>query len=913
MELFKRTGSDDFPSYLKMMISGPPKSGKALANGTPVLTPDGWKPIETLNEGDLVIGSDGRPTEVVGVFPQGVKPMRRVFTNDGGMVLASDTHLWTVLPHSNSIRTVTTDEVAKRIGAGDNRFAYLPVVAPIEFDDDELPVDPYLLGLLLGDGGLTTTTVNFHKLDTQLHQAIAAAVPDATLFWNEAAAALSIADGGKLHAALTELGLDTISLDKHLPERYLWTSVQNRLALLSGLLDTDGDMNGKSTCFYTSSPRLRDGVVALVQSLGGVAVVRTKDAPAYTYRGERLTGAPAFNVSIRLPVDLGCPFRLSRKVTAWSNGAITRPPTRRIVTIEPVQDLEATCIKVANNDGLFVTQDYIVTHNTTLLGTVPNIVVADTEPHANNLQSIAHKNVPYVTIQGSDDLQRLLFVLRDGSFREKAAAQLGMPKIEAVAVDTLDTLQMVMKKERMRATGKDFLRDDWGWIKEEMTSILQAFTALPMHVFFTVHTKTKEIGKGDDVRTIILPGLEGSIAESIAGMVGYSVLSFRKEEIRQDGSKYTKYWLRTEGDETYDYLGTRTAGRLPEVIEPDFSTILKAALDGRPTVQPEPVQLEIETTQAQAPITVTGVTGSAPQAGPTSFVPGQNTSGPAQPNVQVTNPEPATQQPAAQQPAAQQPAAQQAPAQTPSPGDDEPMNAAALMHVHKAYEAAGLTFPEETVTAMKLGQARHLVGMWRAAQQDATQNGSDPKATFREYLDAMGWLAAADQNGNAPEPAKPQPAAPQTLDEAKTIEQVLAWAGDDLQRIQQAYDAETADTNTKPRSSLIETLVRKGAKIPAVVQAEPAPPEPQPQPQTEPQSEPDPEPATQVRDADAVATIEQGLGGQVIAEEISETSVCVECGKTIDDIDIAKLSDARYHKVLCVNDYIAETKKIAIG
>lgn len=260
---------------------------------------------------------------------------------------------------------------------------------------------------------------------------------------------------------------------------------------------------------------------------------------------------------------------------------------------------------------------------TSMLGTVPNIVVADTEPHANNLQSIAHKNVPYVTINGSDDLQRLLFVLRDDGFRAKAAAQLGMPKIEAVAIDTLDTLQSIMKKERMRATGKDFLRDDWGWIKEEMTSILQAFTALPMHVFFTVHTKTKEIGKGDDVRTIILPGLEGSIAESIAGMVGYSLLSFRKEEVRQDGSKFTKYWLKTEGDETYDYLGTRTAGRLPDVIEPDFATILAAALDGRPKAQPEPVTLDIETTQAPAPITVTG---TAPQAGPA-----QNT----------TNPEPA--------------------------------------------------------------------------------------------------------------------------------------------------------------------------------------------------------------------------------------------------------------------------------
>lgn len=164
---------------------------------------------------------------------------------------------------------------------------------------------------------------------------------------------------------------------------------------------------------------------------------------------------------------------------------------------------------------------------TTLLGSIPNIIVADTEPHANNLQSIAHLDVPYKTIRSTTDLAQLHMVLRDDSLRAQAAQALGLPKIEAVAIDTLDTLQGLMKKERMVETRGQFLRDDWSWLKEEMTKLIEAYTALPMHVIFTVHLKTKELGKGDNAYTVIMPGLEGSISDAIAGMVGYSLLSFR--------------------------------------------------------------------------------------------------------------------------------------------------------------------------------------------------------------------------------------------------------------------------------------------------------------------------------------------------------------------------------------------------
>jgi hypothetical protein len=333
---------------------------------------------------------------------------------------------------------------------------------------------------------------------------------------------------------------------------------------------------------------------------------------------------------------------------------------------------------------------------TSFLGTVPNIVIADTEPHANNLQSIAHKNIPYVTVNSLADLQRLHLVLSQDSMRADAAEKLGMPAIEAVAIDTVDTLQQLMKQERLRETRQSqFLRDDWAWLKDEMTQIIRSFTSLDLHVFFLVHTKSAELGKGDDVRTRVLPALQGAIAEEIAGMVGYSLLSFRKQEIRPDGSPYTKYWLRAEGDETYDFLGNRAAGRLPDVIEPTFQALYEAAVEGRKAVaDSHPAPVDIQVTEK--------VTEISSQSEPT----------PAE-----------------------------APAPTPSapsgpPSDDnEKVNSVAITHVKKVYDALGLGFPEDQIREITMGEARQFVKMWRAVQADAAEGKcDDPVAEMMPFV-----------------------------------------------------------------------------------------------------------------------------------------------------------------------------------
>lgn len=527
---------------------------------------------------------------------------------------------------------------------------------------------------------------------------------------------------------------------------------------------------------------------------------------------------------------------------------------------------------------------------TSLLGTVPGILVLDTEPHANNLESIAHLDVPYVTITNTDDLKQVAFMLRDETLRKQIANQVGVPDIKAVAIDTLDSLQKIMKAERMKEQRTtQFLRDDWGWLKTEMEEIVQTFTSLPMHVFFMVHTKTQEMGKGDDSYTVTLPGLEGSIAQSIAGMVGYSLLSFRKEEIDPTGKVYTKYWLRTEGDATHDFLGTRTAGRLPTVIEPNMATIWQAVQAGRPK-RPAPQE------QNLPPVQTTGESSETDTPG--DDLPEEV----AQSSVQ---PEP-TEEPPAEVPANEpanepepSPAAESEQPSEPRPEADAPINAAAMTHVKRVYDSIEVPFPEEKIRNITMGQAREIVKYWRAVQQDAAEGKGTEDGPVKEMigiLDSYGYLPDTDT------PVEPKATEPEPKIDGN-IEQVLAYVHDDgtpnLAKVQEAYDFETAKDS--PRKGLVNRLESMGAQTQTPVET-PAEPEVTSQ---EPESD-----AGVTEEDKAQEVIEQGLGPvEVVEESVNPDGLCAVCNKPIDDIDLAELGKKRFNKLLCVSDYLAEIRK----
>ncbi|MFF8530839.1 PhoH family protein [Streptomyces sp. NPDC015532] len=363
--------------------------GRAQPRFTNVLTPDGWRPIGDLQVGDLVVGSNGEPTPVLGVYPQGEKDIYRVTAQDGSWTLCCGEHLWTVRTASDKRRdkpwrVLETKEMIGNLRAAHARRYELPMLtAPVGFPEREVPMDPYALGLLLGDGCLTgSTTPSFATADPELAEALEAALPGVALRHKGGPDYVlnrikSPGDVVTLENPVTRILretdlLRTRSHSKFVPDDYLQNSVEVRLAVLQGLLDSDGGpvTQADRTCriqYTTTSILLRDDVISLVQSLGGVAYTRRRTAEGRKSGRARGRDVPfnrdAHIIDIRLPEGIE-PFRLARKRDKYLAAGGGGRPMRFIDSIEPAGREEAVCIQVAAEDSLYVTQDYLLTHNT---------------------------------------------------------------------------------------------------------------------------------------------------------------------------------------------------------------------------------------------------------------------------------------------------------------------------------------------------------------------------------------------------------------------------------------------------------------------------------------------------------------------------------------------------------------------
>jgi phosphate starvation-inducible protein PhoH and related proteins len=380
--------------------------GRAQPVATPVLTPDGFRPIGELAVGDLVIGSNGEPTPVIGVYPQGEKDIYRVTAQDGASTLCSGDHLWAVATRDDRrrgkpLRVLTAREMIGDLRANHYHRYELPLHGgPVRFPRQPVPMDPYALGLLLGDGCLTgSTTPSFATGDPELAWELQVRLPGTEVRPisgpNYALSRVAshgdvitienpVGSGGDyppepprrkgpVTAVSRALGLHgTRSDTKFVPEQYLFNSPNIRLAVLQGLLDSDGGpvtQRGR-TCrvqYTTTSPRLRDDVLFLVRSLGGVAYTRVRPAagrsPGFANGRPVQHRHDAYIIDIRLPEGIE-PFRLTRKATAYRKAGGGGRPMRFIDDIEPAGTAECVCISVAAADSLYTTEDFLLTHNT---------------------------------------------------------------------------------------------------------------------------------------------------------------------------------------------------------------------------------------------------------------------------------------------------------------------------------------------------------------------------------------------------------------------------------------------------------------------------------------------------------------------------------------------------------------------
>jgi hypothetical protein len=307
---------------------------KAQPLNSQVLGYTGWTTIGQLKLGDLVATQSGEFVPVIGLYPKGVTKVYRVHFNDKSYADCAEDHLWRVATQfSDVFRTVNFSEIL-------NKKPYVkyhvPLPKPIQHPKADLPLDPYLLGVLLGDGYLNGNSIQLSSTKDWLVNRVKTKLPNgdkikkASRFNNS-----WTISGGATLGAIRKLRLKgKLAYDKFVPDLYLFASEEQRRALLEGLLDTDGGWDGKHRIFDSTSFRLIDAVKSLVRSLGGTA--RSRDR-----------GDGAWRIRIRMP-DL--PTGVGR---------------RYITGVERLPDAETMCIKVDHPSGLYITDNHVVTHNTT--------------------------------------------------------------------------------------------------------------------------------------------------------------------------------------------------------------------------------------------------------------------------------------------------------------------------------------------------------------------------------------------------------------------------------------------------------------------------------------------------------------------------------------------------------------------
>lgn len=567
----KRAGPEDYGTWVKMLIAGEPGSGKGFPSGTRVLKPSGWTSVESLVVGDEVIGATGEPVSVAGCFKRGLQPCYEVSFDDGAKIICDADHLWSVQTRKTRYTSRTWFTVSTALLADDPCLAversgrrpalkyFVPLVEPVQHDKVDLPIPPYTLGTLLANGHLrldskpilsTNDLWVFQRVRSEGVGLTEHAPTQVCKRW-----AVDVRD------ALRELGLEgKKSFEKFVPEGYLTAHEEARRSLLAGLCDCDGS-SGKGNRrhrFYTSSPFLKDAVVALVRSLGGMTRVSAIQRELQW----------DYSVSI-MGLDPFSNHKSAQPTPAW----------RAIESVVPVEPRETFCLKVDAADELFVVQDYIVTHNTRTASTWPGVFYANAE---GGQLAVADRRPPAVDIESTSVLTELHQVFTQApQVREKILGT----SVETVVVDTFDEIARLFIRERLQAEHKEAMAiQDWGWLGDRLRDFVRGWRNLQMNVLLLVHTKSVE--DSETGRVTYKPAVQGAMGDEIAGYVDMAVLLRARPTnrvVKGENVRVIERYLQTYPDIQHPWLKDRS-GRLPLEfpinLNDDYARIHQAIFGG---------------------------------------------------------------------------------------------------------------------------------------------------------------------------------------------------------------------------------------------------------------------------------------------------------------------------------------------
>lgn len=354
-----------------VIIAGRPSMGKAQPLTSRILLQDGnWKSMKDACIGDKLASVDGEDSEIIGIYPQGIRKIYQITSSDGRVIEADEEHLWRIEScRFFGERTVTTKELKSLISKARYKGRINIVSHSGDFGKDSLNIDPWLLGFLLGDGCLSSGGVKFSNPEPYILERVADSSGMEIRSQSAVGCDYAIFHArGVPHPIKEELknlkvaGL--LSYEKSIPDLVMTCNKSTREKVLAGLLESDGWVEKTGSIqFSSSSEILADGVIKLVHSLGGSARKRIKKYPAFRYKDEIKIGRPAYIVSI----NLGSLSEFIKSPRLLKNlKQRVRSLGQGVSSVEYSREEIAQCIAVSHQSKLYITDGYTVTHNTSL-------------------------------------------------------------------------------------------------------------------------------------------------------------------------------------------------------------------------------------------------------------------------------------------------------------------------------------------------------------------------------------------------------------------------------------------------------------------------------------------------------------------------------------------------------------------
>lgn len=390
-------------------------SGKAQPLSTKIPTPTGYKLMGDLKVGDKVFGSDGETTTVEGVFPQGEKDVYKITFGDGRTAMSTEDHLWEVIVYNHgkkrtkvlSLKEIMKDYKSKTDLGNRNRKYRIPTLSgPVQYEHQDVPIDPYVLGVIIGNGCLGEKALSVSDATGEISEKVAkrlglvanrASLKNYTCNFHDPDSWEKVTTSD-FFADLPEM-VGKMSHNKEIPEIYLYNDTETRWELLRGLMDTDGSITyseGRYNVSYSScSKKLLKQIIELSRSLGfnaTISIDSRNDKYRHGFHGSLIFAIPndlkpwMFTVGYKSILASDAKHRAKHR----DYYSLT------IREIEFSHKEECQCIKVSAHDHLYVTEQFIVTHNTTLAGQIA----------ANIIRQFPFSNVIHYDCENRFDVSR---------------------------------------------------------------------------------------------------------------------------------------------------------------------------------------------------------------------------------------------------------------------------------------------------------------------------------------------------------------------------------------------------------------------------------------------------------------------------------------------------------------------------